>query len=274
MASLSSVSIYRPTSLHDPLAAPIIPNTQNILDCILKTKSNGLVVVPFFLEQWAHSHEAIDTLKALEYVVFGGGPLATKVGDILVDAGVTLSSVYGATEIGVITHIHRNEVEQKLWDWVRFGQDYNIRWVPQDDGIYECQVLTTPTHQVSVENLPDVKGYATSDAFIKHPTVEGLWKIVGRVDDVLILSSGEKTVPAPMENIVSASRYVNGTVMFGRQRNQVGILIEPRAGYEIDVDDETQVAEFRNQVWPEVEEANKEAPAFSRIFKEMILVTS
>lgn len=36
---------------------------------------------------------------------------------------------------------------------------------------------TTATHQVSVENLPDVKGYATSDAFIKHPTVDGLWKM-------------------------------------------------------------------------------------------------
>jgi long-subunit acyl-CoA synthetase (AMP-forming) len=66
---------------------------------------------------------------------------------------------------------------------------------------------------------------------------------------VLILSSGEKTVPAPMESIVGANRYVNGTVMFGRGRNQVGILIEPRAGYEIDVDVETQLAEFRNKVW-------------------------
>jgi long-subunit acyl-CoA synthetase (AMP-forming) len=72
---------------------------------------------------------------------------------------------------------------------------------------------------------------------------------VGRIDDVLILSSGEKTVPAPMEGVVSANRYVNGTVMFGRGRNQVGILIEPRPGYEIDVNDGTQLAEFRNKVW-------------------------
>jgi long-subunit acyl-CoA synthetase (AMP-forming) len=65
----------------------------------------------------------------------------------------------------------------------------------------------------------------------------------------LILSTGEKTVPTPMESIVGANRYVNGTMMFGHGRGQVGILIEPRAGYEIDVDDDTQLAEFRNQVW-------------------------
>lgn len=28
-----------------------------------------------------------------------------------------------------------------------------------------------------MENLPDVKGYATSDVFIKHPTIEGLYKV-------------------------------------------------------------------------------------------------
>ncbi|KAG1821117.1 acetyl-CoA synthetase-like protein [Suillus subaureus] len=221
----------------------------------------------------AFSPSAVNVLKTLEYVAYAGGPLAPKMGNTLVNAGVKLSCAYGATEFGMNTYFIRNSVDQKLWEWVRFGPSSKIRWAPQDDGTYECQVLTNPTHQVSVENLPDVKGYATSDAFIKHPTIEGLWKIVGRIDDVLVLSSGEKTVPAPMESIICANPYVNGTVIFGRGRNQVGILIEPRVGCEIDVDDDKHLAEFRNRVWPEIEEANNEAPAFSRIFKEMILVT-
>ncbi|KAG2117013.1 putative aminoadipate reductase [Suillus discolor] len=273
IAALSSVSIYPPTSLLDPLATPIVPNSQNILDSVLKTKSNTLLVVPAFLEQWAFSPTAVDVLKTLEYVIYGGGPLAPKIGNSLGNAGVKLSCGYGATEFGVNTCTIRNSLDQKFWDWVRFGPNSKIRWAPQDDGTYECQFLTTPTHQVSVENLPDVKGYATSDVFIKHPTIEGLWKIVGRLDDVLILSSGEKTVPAPMECIICANPSVSGAVIFGRGRNQVGILIEPRAGCEIDVDDEKQLAEFRNRVWPDIEDANKEALAFSRIFKEMILVT-
>jgi hypothetical protein len=52
-----------------------------------------------------------------------------------------------------------------------------------------------------------------------------------------------------MESVIYANPYVNGAVIFGRGRNQVGILIEPRAGYEIDVDDAKQLAEFRNRVW-------------------------
>ncbi|KAG2046459.1 hypothetical protein BDR06DRAFT_1037076 [Suillus hirtellus] len=238
IATLSSVSIYPPTSFLDPLATPVVPNSQNILDSVLKMKSNILPVVPAFLEQWAFSLSAVNVLKTLEYVIYGGSPLAPKIGNSLVNAGVKLSCGYDTTEFGV-----------NFWDWVRFRLNSKIRWAPQDDGTYECQILY----------LLDVKGYATSDIFIKRLTIEGLWKIIGRVDDVLILSSGEKTVPAPMESIICANSYVAGAIVFGHGCNQVGIL--------------KQLAEFRNQVWPNIEEPNKEAPAFSRIFKEMILVT-
>lgn len=50
---------------------------------------------------------------------------------------------------------------------------------------------------------------------------------MGRIDDILVLSSGEKTVTTPIESSIAASPYVNGTAMFGRgrNRNHVGIGI-------------------------------------------------
>jgi hypothetical protein len=83
---------------------------------------------------------------------------------------------------------------------------------------------------LDVINLPEDEGYATKDIFKPHPTKKGLWKLyvylyiqnvfelilislnflaslstvlsIGRVDDVIIHSSGEKTVPPPMEFIM------------------------------------------------------------------------
>ena len=72
---------------------------------------------------------------------------------------------------------------------------------------------------------------------------------VGRADDVITLESGEKTVPAPMESIIGSSPLVQGVVMFGRGRNQVGVLIEPSPELAIDVNNEKAVAEFRNRIW-------------------------
>ncbi|KAF9235375.1 putative nonribosomal peptide synthetase [Melanogaster broomeanus] len=273
IASLVTAAIYPPRSTTDPHTPPVIPSSDNILDSLRQTKCNLLVTVPTFLEQWATSKDAVEELKKMDLVLFGGGPLPVKVGDALCAAGVPIASGYGGTEFSnPLLSPDRKDIEDGDWLWMRPGNNIKIRWVSQGDGTYECQVLTTENNQMAVENLPDVKGYATSDLFVKHPTKD-MWKIVGRTDDVIMLVSGEKTVPGPMEGIIGSSPLLKGTMMFGRERNQVGILIEPRLEHVVDIQDDKAIAEFRNKIWPLIEEANKTAPAFSRIFKEMILIT-
>lgn len=41
-------------------------------------------------------------------------------------------------------------------------------------------------------------GYATSDLLSPHPSKPGLWKVVGRTDDQIMHSTGEKTNPGPL----------------------------------------------------------------------------
>ncbi|KIJ16100.1 hypothetical protein PAXINDRAFT_11143, partial [Paxillus involutus ATCC 200175] len=274
LSCLSTTVVYPPRTVKDPHAQPVIPTSDNILECVRETKCHYLMIIPTFLEQMVTSEEAIEVLKSVDFVCFGGGPLATKVGDALWAAGVPLCGSYGGTEFGSPVAIaDKKDIADGDWGWMRFGDDIEVRWAPQGDDTYECQVLSTGNNRVAVENLPDVRGYATADIFVKHP-VKDLWKIIGRVDDVITLTSGEKTVPAPIETIINSSPLVKAIVMFGRGRNQAGILVEPRPEHAIDVNDEKAVIEFRHKIWPVVEEANRTAPAFSRIFKEMILITS
>lgn len=37
--------------------------------------------------------------------------------------------------------------------------------------------------------------------------------------------------------------------MFGRQRDQPGILLEPLPEYQVDVNDNEQLSKFRNLIW-------------------------
>lgn len=60
---------------------------------------------------------------------------------------------------------------------------------------------------------------------------------------------GEKFVPIPQESLISADALVAGCVMFGREREQPGILIEPHAECAIDPADQESVADFRRRVW-------------------------
>ncbi|KAL8280977.1 hypothetical protein RQP46_006656 [Phenoliferia psychrophenolica] len=147
---------------------------------------------------------------------------------------------------------------------------------PHGENVFELCFPCTETHIPSVFNYkvddPVERSYHTSDLVAMHPTRKGFFRIVGRTDDQLMLSTGEKTNPGPMESIIRGSPLVNGAIYFGRGRFQNGVLVEPAKGHDIDPSDAAQVARFRNAVWTYIAQANSIAPTHSRIFKEMILV--
>ncbi|KAG0695028.1 hypothetical protein DFH29DRAFT_957159 [Suillus ampliporus] len=251
---------------------PMIPDPVNVLEHMRWTESNALMIVPTFLQMWSEDPSAVNYLKSLDVVAFAGGAISPSIGQALVDAGIHLSPIYGGTEFGAPLDMFPRKGTEHTWDWewMRAIPGVKPRWIPQGDGTYECHLLTCETHQLSIENLPDTKGYATADLFVKHPTKEGYWKIVGRVDDVIVHATGEKTVPAPMENMMTSSPLIEGAVMFGREQDQAGVLIEPSHA----LSDEAEIESYKEQIWPVIEAVNKEAPAFSRIFKNMILISS
>jgi hypothetical protein len=106
-----------------------------------------------------------------------GGPLAAEVGDALVAAGCRLRSILGATEFGVISEVYAHTAAPADWAWIAFHPSSHIRWAPQGDGTFELQLLAHDHKVLAVENLPDVRGYATNDLWIPHPTAPDLWKM-------------------------------------------------------------------------------------------------
>ncbi|KAH9475908.1 putative NRPS-like protein biosynthetic cluster [Psilocybe cubensis] len=271
--SVQPICLYPPV-VTTPTDQPITPSPDNIIDHIKRTEAKALVIVPALLQIWANDKEAVRVLSSLDIIIYAGGGIPSKLGNYLTESGVHLCCVYGATEIGAPTYFGRRKEDVKEWDYLEFAESVKVRWEPQGDGTYDLQFLDCDTHHVAVKNLPDASGYATSDLWVPHPTKFHLWKIVGRKDDVIVHTSGEKTVPAPMENILMSSPYIMGTVMFGRDREQAGVLVELKPAFAIDPSNEKELIKMRNTLWPIVEEANKIAPAFSRIFKEMILIAS
>ncbi|KAJ7153064.1 putative aminoadipate reductase [Mycena crocata] len=286
---VTPVAVYPPTA-SSPDALPIFPSPDNVLEHARKTKCKSITILPAFFAAWAQLPNAVNFLKTLDMAICSGGSLPQRLGDSLVAAGVKLRNLYGTTEFGAISALIPWAGDELEWEWVRFPEEVTLRWDPQGDGTFECQVLSSDKHTTSLENLKDVRGYATSDLWVNHPTKPHLWKMVGRIDDVIVHTSGEKTVPAPMEDIVLSNSDIVGAVMFGWERDQTGILIEMIPSLQVesdtrkprkrvrtsihDVRDSAEVIELRNKLWPTIEEANRIAPAFSRIFKEMLIFTS
>ncbi|KAJ7799646.1 hypothetical protein B0H14DRAFT_2616857 [Mycena olivaceomarginata] len=142
------------------------------------------------------------------------------------------------------------EYDIKKWAWFRVSPLVKVGWAPQGDGTFECQILAWENHTAMVDDLDDIKGYVTSNL------------------------SGEKTVPGPMQDIIMSSPQrvwliqvvhttanpligITSAVMFGCEHPQAKIDVHNAL---IDT--------------PIIEEANENTPAFSRSFKEMILIAS
>ncbi|KAH9911783.1 acetyl-CoA synthetase-like protein [Epithele typhae] len=232
--------------------------------------------VPAFVEAWARDPEKVESLKTLRTIIYCGAPMNKQTGDRLTADGVSLVSFYGVTEIGSLVRLIPNPdtMDKTEWEWFECSGHIDAWLVPQEGrpGIFEPIAFDTPSLHPHVFNTTydGRPAYATSDLLQQHPTKPHLFRVFGRADDQLMLSTGEKTNPAPLEAILLQDPRVYACLMFGRGRFQNGILVQPKE--EFDPRDEPRVERFRNEIWPSVEKMNAYAPAHSRIFKEMIIV--
>ncbi|PCH34918.1 NAD(P)-binding protein [Wolfiporia cocos MD-104 SS10] len=160
------------------------------------------------------------------------------------------------------------------WEYFRFPDLVQPHMVPYGDNTFELIVVSNIFCTPSVLNtkIDGTDAYATSDLMIPHPTKLGYWKIYGRTDDQIMHSTGEKVTSNSLQNILNQDPHVLCSVMFGRGRFQVGVIIEPKPAFRFDLTDQGKLAEYRNKIWPTIENMNSFAPQHSRLFKEMIIV--
>lgn len=123
-------------------------------------------------------------------------------------------------------------------------------------------------YRPNVINLRNEKGdaYATNDLVAIHPTRKNLVKVVGRVDDQIMHSTGEKTNPGPLgmltfmpwidylltsrsERMLMRDPHVSDAVMFGRKRFFCGILVNPTPELSFDPADKEKLSAFRGLIW-------------------------
>ncbi|KAI0759162.1 hypothetical protein BC629DRAFT_1584384 [Irpex lacteus] len=261
----------------DPTNSPRVCSPTEMLHDANALGCDLLICTPNFAEEWAKSPEAVDMLKRTRGLMFGGGPLGKDSGDFLVSNGISLYPVYGCTEFGTVNTILPKESLED-WEYFSFAKPVITHWISDENvpGTSRLVLMAGELCSPVVMNteIDGVGGFDTNDLFASHPTKPGLWRVYGRADDQIMHSIGEKTNPGPLEAILNLDTHVAHAIIFGRGRFNAGVLIDPIPELKFDPEDEDKLAAFRNVVWPTVERMNQYAPQHSRIFKEMILVTS
>ncbi|KAF8488261.1 acetyl-CoA synthetase-like protein [Gautieria morchelliformis] len=263
----------------EPTVPPTNPTPESVLKGIIDTKSDIVFCVPSFVEHWSQDTNNIAFLKALTAVVYAGAPMSKSIGDKLAQKGVSLNSFYGCTEAGCMSiFLSAGKPSVDEWEYFKFSPHVEMKALPHDGvaNIYEVFMVDTDcfTPALSSTTINKRNAYAVGDLIVQHPTDPTRWKVYGRVDDQIMLSTGEKTNPGPLEGILLRDPHISAAVMFGRERFQNGVLVEPKKEYLFEVSDETKLESFKSAIWKSVERLNEFAPSHSRLFKEMIIVTS
>ncbi|GIK05627.1 putative NRPS-like protein biosynthetic cluster [Aspergillus viridinutans] len=254
------------------VATPDQPLSVNLLiDVIRATHPTATILPPSILEDMSRSQEALECLGTLKFVCYGGAPLAKEVGDKL-SQYTQVRNPIGSTEMGIISSLVPEGKEN--WGFFEWNPTYGIDMQPVADGLYELVIPRVEGSRLMhgiFHTFPTLKEYRSKDIYVQHPEIPKLWQYRGRLDDVIVLSNGEKLNPVSLEKVVEGHPSVRRALVVGQCRFQTCLLIEPAIDDHAENIDER---DFVDMVWPLVQIANKTVPRYGQVLKNMIRLAS
>lgn len=140
------------------------------------------------------------------------------------------------------------------------------------DGIYGLKIHRNQPYvglQAVFNNFPDKKEFLTGDLFQAHEFLPNNFRYYGRNDNVIVFSNGEKLNPVTIEDTVVAHPALKHVLVVGQQKFQPAIILDPKNPLMSDAEAEALI----NDVWPLIEQANKQTVAHGRIVRQLVAIS-
>ncbi|KAJ5529641.1 hypothetical protein N7527_003034 [Penicillium freii] len=265
------VTLARSIYHQGPLALlpPGQPVTADLLiSAIMQERPSVAAFAPSILEEMCNLPNGLEALSTLDYVFYGGAPLARSCGDQITRV-TNLQVSIGSTEILNAPNYLTQEPDD--WEYFEWSAEAGIVMEPATERSFEMVIKQKMDrrHQIVFHNFPELSEWRTKDLFEQHPTKPNLWRYVGRLDDLLVFSNGEKTNPVTFEKTIEGHPWVHGALVVGSGQFQAGLIIEPHADRKV-ADDEA----FFDEIWSWVEKANAGCPAHAKVWHSMTMVAT
>ena len=241
-----------------------LPSGSLTAEILRKQEVRGCFLPPTTTAELYHEPDGPELLKKLSILCYAGGPLNEAIGNELV-SHVSLCQFYGSTEVGQVRQLLPTK---EHWQYMEFHPNSSQEMQLADDNSYELVIYADDsTENISAlnHNFPGLREYRTKDLFKQHPSKPGLWKFHARRDDIIVLSSGEKLNPIPLEMGLAAVPGVAGALLVGQGQPRVALLVELSS-------DDTLKAEPVESLWPFVSRLNESIPSYGHVSKSMILI--
>ncbi|PWN88007.1 acetyl-CoA synthetase-like protein [Acaromyces ingoldii] len=245
-------------------AATTIPTGLSTAAMLHLQPAKRIFIVPATLGEMEADAAGLALLQQLQQVVVGGAPMKLSLGERLEAAGVSLLNHFGVTEIGALAPICVPAPSCRYnWRYLLVRNDINI----------QLQTLPLQDGGGSLLRL-GARPFGWADDFWVQDALEEnadagdgrrQVRIRGRVDELIVLATGEKVSPIAAESALREHPLVTDAVMFGNGRFQVGLIVETAstAGASVTAQD----------LGPTLDELNRVSDAHAQIDATLIVLT-
>ncbi len=237
-----------------------IPAGQSTLSLLEQFDCRSLMTVPSIIDDLlAMGNLPFTRLRKLEFLAVGGGALTPDQGARLHSGHVRLINHYGVTELGALAPIFLPR-EDYDYRYLRLRSDLGLELRPTAPGSSRFRLIGWPLDSDQpFEIQDDIE--TNLGASPGHVEV----RILGRIDDVIVLKTGEKVLPQQLESVLNAHASIKTAVCLGQGQFEVVVLVEP-------IDDLFHGETMVDMVWNVISEANTKLDRHAQVTSRAAII--
>jgi len=200
---------------------------RKVLSCKTKNKplSFGLKLKHSIANKLVYSKVQSRVGGSLRFFISGGAPLSQEIAEFFAAVNISILEGYGLTETSPV--LTSNTLD-------------NLRYGTVGKPLFNVQVKIGNEGEILAKGPNIMKGYynnseATkecidSDGWFHTGDIgefdsDGYLKITDRIKSIIVTSGGKNIAPAPLENTLATSSYIEQVLVIGDKRNFISALV-------------------------------------------------
>ncbi|KAI7863285.1 hypothetical protein BDF14DRAFT_1845667 [Spinellus fusiger] len=255
---------------------PKISCVKEIYAAMKTSKCNVTSFSPLIMEQLLRYTNEINDWSVLQrqrLMIYVGTSLKEEIVNAFRKKQVNTCSMYGSTEAGTLLTGDLSPLSLNKSSLIELAavKQYCLWETYAPDPRLKHLVIRHDCSSLSISAKRRENGdFNTNDLFMEDITNPGHYLYFSRIEDIVVVNTGYKINPIPIEDTIRQCPIINQCLVFGEGYPCIGILIEVSKEAYL----KYSIEEIQYTVYSTIDKANQSAMDFTVIKRSMVKILS